>query len=150
MSKEKEVIIDGVNISECRFYHNGNCSRFKTKDNDLTAICSTSCDFGSYQRREQLKRLQQENEELKKERNQAVNEFNTLMTDIMVDIPFTGIAYTKITPLSHLNKMQKALKALKEIKPIIEKYITDCAGFKCEGMEEIQTKINEVLNNEIQ
>lgn len=104
-----------------------------------------------------IEKLEQENKELKEERNRAVNEFNALMTDIIIDIPFTGIKNTNISIKSHLHKMQKALKALEEIREICKmdcgncQYNQDCdCNFQeCEEakIDDILNKINEVLND---
>ena len=70
----------------------------------------------------QLKRLQEENEVLKEQ-------LNIYMSQYEIKIP---------------NKYRQALEIIREIT---EENIIDCAGSKCEGMEEIQKLINEVLND---
>lgn len=45
-----------------------------------------------------------------------------------------------------LAKMTKLKTALKGIEEIAKQYLTDCQGSKCDAMDEIIQKINEVLN----
>lgn len=54
---KKEIIIDGIDVSECCFYNNGKCNN----PNGMACNCINNavCYF------KELKRLQEENEELK-------------------------------------------------------------------------------------
>ena len=96
----EEIIIDGVNVSECCFYNNSKCDN----PNGMACNCinNTVCYF------KELKRLEQENEEQRK----------------------------------------KYRSALEEIREIANYMADDSDDFiVCyEGIEEIQNKINEVLN----
>ena len=59
---DKEIIINGVDVSGCSLYKKGICLMGEAK-------CTTICDYGALDRREQLKRLEAENAKLKEEKS---------------------------------------------------------------------------------
>lgn len=96
-----------------------------------------------------IKRLQKENEELKNKNNDLIEEIASGNIDI-------AILQKENEELKRLKckfkeyctcDIEKYRSALEEIRDITNEYITDCMGSKCEGMEEIQNKINEVLED---
>lgn len=98
---------------------------------DLPEIKKVLTDWRTGELDKKFKKLQKENEELK-------NRLKTLDDEEFV-YEVTEIEY------NNFKKMNKYKQALEEIREITNECITDCMGSKCEGMEEIQNKINEAL-----
>lgn len=96
-----------------------------------------------------VKRLEQENKELKSQRDEARIAYNNLMLEIVSDIPFTGEigGERNISIKDHLHQMQKALASLEEIKEINDKWLKRWMNDSDEiaGFEEIRNKIDEAL-----
>ena len=164
MSEEKETIINGIDVSECGFCcwkHNANelienyCAIFNNK-----CICNPDCYF------KQLKRLQQENKELKKA--------NNLKNELLADLGCPTVATAKrlqFTLKEQIDRLQQENEELKKIKneimkPILLPNIEEEATNKYKSaleeirniaetpiiadknrFDEITNKINEVLND---
>jgi len=124
MSEEEKIIIDGVDVSECEWF---GCTGYSCTDEYKDYICKNNSDCYF----KQLKRLEQENKKLL--------EINDDIKDRYCEL------YKNADQLT--NKTYRYKQALEKIREITDEYITDCMGSKCEGMEEIQNKINEVLND---
>ena len=62
----EEIINDGVDVAGCCLYlkDNGKCLRLLT-DNEPETECNAICDYGCLYHKEQLKRLEQENKQMK-------------------------------------------------------------------------------------
>ena len=155
----EEIIIDGVNVWSCKHYdlENNYCDQsylgegglLKNTKNPKRCECSPNCYY------KQLKCLEQENKELKSQRDEARIAYNDLILDIVSDIPFEGEIGGErfISIKDRLHQMQKALASLEEIREIAEnakegRYATKSEDYT-EGMRIIGcyvlNKINEVL-----
>lgn len=66
MSKKQETIINGIDVSECEYFKNGSCG--------LETL--TPCPYYKDCYFKQLKRLQEENDELKQERLEVARLFD--------------------------------------------------------------------------
>lgn len=147
----EEIIIDGVNVAGCHNktpYKNDygdvqcKCYRFEDIENDtfLFGICKQhpNCYY------KQLKRLEQENKELKAELNKVIDEREKKIEETLLKGCYQSLgSECRIYEL----KESKYRSALEEINLILDElkqqydYMTDYAEIK-----EIQDKINEVLN----
>ena len=104
-------IIDRVNVKECKYYCNGKCERYEEfveadyANYSVKCICEKENDLGTYDicDYQQLKRKEQECEELKK----ANDEKNELL--IKLGCPTTATAKRKVLYL------EKELEKIKEI-----------------------------------
>ena len=137
----EEIIIDGVDVAGCY------ADKKKMKDGLYCFWEGGNCEYNKYCYFKQLKRLEQENKELKEENIKVKKEFNNLIAEIISDIEYTGeITCNGESPKEHLHQMQKALAALEEIQKIIKSY--DLAvdnGVSVDTLYTIGTIINEVL-----
>lgn len=150
----EEIIIDGVDVAGCKDFYK-EWDNWSGKDNYrcqdfLSGMCAgNNCNY------KQLKHLQQENKELKSQRDEARIAYNNLILDIISDIPFTGEigGERNISIKDHLYQMQKALASLEEIKTVLKFYADSWVDEKIypnlhydnTKAKEGLSKINEVL-----
>ena len=59
------VMVDNIEVSECALYKNGKCRSLTHLVQGEYINCNSMCDYGAYARKEQILRLQAENERLK-------------------------------------------------------------------------------------
>ena len=128
----EEIIVDRVNVAGCSLYlkDNGKCLRLLT-DEEQETECNAICDYGSLYRKEQLQRLKQENEKLKKQ--------------------LDSYAISATVPTVMYNRVEiercKYGKALEEIREIINEVCWDYTDITILPIKDkILNKINEVLN----
>lgn len=124
----EEIIIDGVNVTECEHYTT-------MEDCDgIHDLCEQIDDYCSIKKNcyyKQLQRLKQENEELK----EKINKFQW-------DNPYY-ILYENV--VTQRDKYKQALEEIRNIvKPIKD---NTCFGMNCGAVDWILDEINEVLND---
>lgn len=73
---DKEIIVDNVNVAECRYFDNAMCQAEKRADGNTITEC-----FGFICYYKQLKRLQSENERLKEENKKLKYFLNKIRDD---------------------------------------------------------------------
>lgn len=124
-----ETIIDGVDVAGCEFaVKTINDNRIKchcakgllqiaNMQEQPESIKSGLCENNPNCYYKQLKRLEQENAELKK---------------------------NDCEQCKHLDLYIKYKQTLQEIKEIAERYLTDCQGFSCDAMQDILNIITKV------
>ena len=146
----EKIIIDGVNVAECKYYHYKGCTANNFGKCDSTAELYKNCYF------KQFKRIEQENKLLKntlKDKNfvAIVEENEQLKTALepFEDIYFKGLSYEAIAGLAKKSirittEHTKYIHALEDIKEISNNMALTINKRK----ELIANKINEVLNVE--
>ena len=70
---DKEIIIDGVDVSGCEDFREGYCH----PDTGVCYKCDTNCQYAAFHLKEQLARKEQECEELKSQVNEDYNYYTT-------------------------------------------------------------------------
>lgn len=159
-----EIIIDGVNVAECNKYDSNSyieCLNDQTTSRKCNG--NPDCDF------KQLQRLKKENEQLKKQINDAekyIDELQDALRDMEIQkdniknlkpIDITEFCNTAERVLDNSNKYKTALEKVKKEckKPLNEKFlINDFLNAKDEELTEVGIMqrnilkiIDEVLNN---
>ena len=120
----EEIIID------CAFYKDGVCA---SPINKTCEYCKNIDVSKCYHK--QLKRLEQENKELKEKYSH------------ILELAKTNADSNEYC-LQELEKENEELRsALEEIREIVKPYLTDCQGSLCEPIDEVLNKINEVFND---
>lgn len=144
----EEIIIDGVNVAGCEFYLQDEKYSCDLSFINQEELCKCNDVQDCYYK--QLKRLEQENKELKEENIKVKKEFNNLIAEIISDIEYTGeIACNGESPKEHLHQMQKALASLKEIRVMLVKLNTNDEDDFTYEFSKIEDKINEVLQQKV-
>lgn len=134
------IMVDNIDVTKCSLYKDGKCRSLTHLVQGEYINCNSMCDYGAYARKEQILRLQAENEEFKKENKENLH-YLACMTE-------------------QRNKLKLALE---EIREIAENYFEECGvpddyfkrnnyswkqhqikGLTCK-LQQIQDKINEVL-----
>lgn len=67
---EKQIMVDGVDVSECTFHYQDKEGKHKCFKYDDVAICDGTCSYGAIYLKEQLIRKTQECKKLKEEQNE--------------------------------------------------------------------------------
>jgi hypothetical protein len=139
----KEIIIDGVNIAGCGYYDAKN-----DKGNwcDLTCTQEHSpffrCESMPYCNYKQLKRLEQENKELKVA-NQSLSILGTDLVSAHETVRKEFFRADKNKDMWR-EKAEEYRSSLEEIREIVTSAFAKQRPYK-EDFAEIETKINEVL-----
>lgn len=125
-----ETIINGIDVSECEFLECGMCNAQRNCDGYTGIECKYDNEDCYYR---QLKRLQEENEKLKK--NEQLKKPCLVMPKVkQLAVP--------------IEKYEKLYKALEEIRKLINETCWDYTDISIIPVKEtILDKINEVLND---
>ena len=136
----EEIIIDGVNVAGCEYYYEmDDCDGCHQLCNNATDIKNEYCEHYKECYYKQLQRLQQENAELKAEK-ERLKEENKLIRQMHKDLS---------SKLFEFQKIEDTLQEIKEIatSAINGMYATKSSDYS-EGMETIghyvMNKISEV------
>ena len=119
MPDKEQIIIDGVDVSECEFYNPYYCGMYIDGYGDSEGVCRDyeDCYY------KQLARKTQECEELKER----------LKTQIDLSIRYV--------PEKVLNRYHKALEEIERISHYGTFKCVDCAGFNCKACTKEQFEI---------
>lgn len=118
MSKEKEPIINGIDVSECEFYNNYECNAYRHEYCEPEDNTKDMCKWHKNCYFKQLKRLEQENKE-----------------------------YAKLM-LQQQEVSQKYWECIEKIKQAIGVLVETCNVYPLKtNLDKLITKINEVLND---
>lgn len=114
--ENNEIYIDGVNVAGCEFYDNGSCRECDMRvpfysDIDCYDKCNKDCSY------KQLKRLEQENAELKAE-NELLREENLEEQK----------QYTEVVS-ANAQKIRQLKQTLQEIKRYIAEICKEECGY---------------------
>lgn len=131
-SKE-QIIIDGVNVSECDYYYCNNDGEHRCFKNDSLATCDAACSYAAFYLKEQLSQKTQECEEMKNNlhiantNHEALEQFQNdyfkgLDTTTIAELAKKSIRLTKehCSDLQKIEKLQQECKKLKERATIAE------------------------------
>lgn len=81
----EEVIIEGINVAECALFNDGKCRNLTSLVQGEYSSCKSMCDYGAYARKEQILRLQAENDLIKRLLNDILQIFNLGQYDFLKD-----------------------------------------------------------------
>lgn len=136
----EEIIIDGVNVSGCNAYKEGHCL-----DKTAILLCDTNkCSNYNDCYYKQLKRLEQENKELKEKKDKYYQQ--ALDDEILMNELSLEVDLRKKESGFYLEKLSKYRSALEEIKKKCN-WVEECSVTNDNLWEydEILEIINEVL-----
>ena len=137
------VMVDNIEVTKCSLYKDGKCRSLTHLVQGEYINCNSMCDYGAYARKEQLKRLEQENEELKAKCKELSKKF------IDADAGKTQYSFYLDKEEKENEKLRKALEEIREYLQQFKKkksnfytlndVVTDIAS-------NIEKRINEVLD----
>ena len=157
---DKQIIIDRVNVKECKYYCNGKCERYEEfveadyANYSIKCICEKENDLGTYDicDYQQLKAKEQECDKLKLDlieakahgdylNNLALSKTLDTVSDELDQLKYKAEFYENYNT-AHIDKITKLEKTLAEIKEIATCCIEgDVARIR---MKQILQKISEV------